>query len=50
VTVPRPSRLTRRQMLKMVPTAEFTSMLDDPSSGSKSTAYLPTGELGREPG
>ena len=29
-------------MLKMVPTAAFTSMLDEPSSGSKSTAYLPT--------
>ena len=33
-------------MLKMVPTAEFTSMLEEPSRGSNSTAYLPTGVLG----
>ena len=32
----------------MVPTAAFTSMLDEPSSGSNSTAYLPTGVLGRD--
>jgi hypothetical protein len=28
-------------MLKIVPTAPLTSMFDEPSSGSKSTAYLP---------
>jgi hypothetical protein len=33
-------------MLKMVPTAEFTSMLEEPSSGSKRMAYLPTGYSG----
>ena len=46
--VPRPCRLSRRWMLKMVPTAELTSMLEEPSSGSNRTAYLPTGVVGRD--
>ena len=31
----------RRTMLKIVPMLTFTSMLDDPSSGSINTMYLP---------
>ena len=33
-------------MLKIVPTAAFTSMLEEPSSGSNSTAYFPADDSG----
>ena len=32
----------------MVPTAELTSMLEEPSRGSNRTAYLPTAIFGRD--
>jgi len=41
-----PAPSGRRRTEKMVPTEMFTSMLEDPSSGSKSRRYLPHGYAG----